>query len=51
MNNPKQINNDRADLTTLDEMCQQAAGELLEIESTELEQVSGGGDGTAMGVA
>jgi hypothetical protein len=49
VNNPKKINNDPADVTTLDEMGQLAAGELLEIESTELEQVSGGGGGTAVG--
>jgi hypothetical protein len=49
MNNPEQINNNPADVTTLDEMGQQTAGELLEIESSELEQVSGGGGGTAVG--
>ena len=50
MNNPEQINNDPADVAALDEMGRQPADELTEIESAELEQVCGGGDGTASGV-
>lgn len=49
MNNPEQIHNVPADVTTLDEMGQQTADELLKIECSELEQVSGAGDGTAIG--
>lgn len=49
MNNPERVNIDPADVATLDEIDQPPAGELLEIESTELEQVAGGGGGTAIG--
>jgi hypothetical protein len=49
MNNPEQINDDSADVARLDEMTQQPADELLEIQPAKLEQVVGGGDGTVIG--
>jgi hypothetical protein len=49
VNNPEQINNDPADVAALNEMRPQPADELTEIENAELEQVSGGGNGTATG--
>jgi hypothetical protein len=51
VNNPEQINSHLVDVVSLDEQGPQPADELTEIQNAELEQVSGGGDGTAMGVA
>jgi hypothetical protein len=50
MNSPERINDDLPDTQHPDEMTQQPTDELLEIEPAKLEQVAGGGDGTALGV-
>jgi hypothetical protein len=50
MNNFERTTDDVPDARYPDEMTQQPADELLEIEPAKLEQVAGGGDGTALGV-
>ena len=50
MNNPSQINDESGDVARLDEMTPRLADELTDVDSVELEQVAGGGDGTALGV-
>lgn len=49
MNNPRKINNDPADSVPLDYQGQQPADSMIEIDNAELEQVSGGGNGTVIG--
>jgi len=49
VNSPEQINNNWADVATWDELAQHPANELMEVEAVNLEQVVGGGDGTALG--
>ena len=46
----ERINDGFPDAQYPDEMTQPPADELLEIEPAKLEQVAGGGDGTALGV-
>lgn len=51
MNNPEKINNDLVDSVPLDEQDQLPAGSMIEIDNAELEQVTGGGDGTVLAYA
>jgi hypothetical protein len=51
VNNPKKINNDLADSVPSDEQGQLTADSMIEIDNAELEQVSGGGNGTAIGLS
>jgi hypothetical protein len=50
VNNPRNINDERVQEHP-DESGQKNTDEILEIAGDELEQVSGGGDGTAVGLA
>jgi hypothetical protein len=49
VNDPKTINNYPADAADFDEMTQQPADELMEVEAGKLKEVAGGSDGTAVG--
>ena len=49
MNDPKVINSYPADTPDSDEMTQQPADELMEVEAAKLEHVAGGPDGWAIG--
>ena len=49
MNSPEHSNDDPSVTRHTDEMTQQSTDELLEVETAQLEQVAGGGDGTAIG--
>jgi hypothetical protein len=50
MNDPKHIDA-QSDHEQLVEMQQQSTDDLMEIETSELEKVSGGSDGSAAGIA
>ena len=50
MTSPERINEDPPDSQHPNQLpTQQSAEELMEVEATKLEQVAGGGDGTAIG--
>lgn len=49
MKNPERIDNELTDVAHLEQMTQEPADELREVETAELEQVAGGGNGTAIG--
>lgn len=49
MNNPRNIDDKVEEVAYLEEMTQQPAAEVREVETAELEQVAGGGDGTVLG--
>lgn len=49
MNNSEKTDDKLIDVASLEEIAQQPTGELLEVETAELEQVAGGGNGTVLG--